>query len=129
MTARRSVRPYHQPGRTFALVAATSLALGLGGPAQLVAAATPDVTASVAPVPASATVAAAEDYADDYADAVSAPVEDPSYPGKGDPRVDALHYGLALHWSARQHLLRGRATIELRVAEETDTLVLDLAHA
>src|SRR4051795_1518312 len=115
MAGGRRMSPYHQPVRTFALVAATSLALGLVGSGQRVVAATPDVTASVARVPVGATAAAV----DDYADAVSDSAEDPYYPGKGDPRVDALHYGLGLHWSARQRLLRGRATIELRVAEAT----------
>ncbi len=31
--------------------------------------------------------------------AVSSPVEDDVYPEVGDPGVDALHYGLDLHWS------------------------------
>ena len=99
-----------------ALLAVTSLALGLVGPARGAAAA----------IPAAAQEAGV--LADDYAAAVSDPVEDPYYPRRGDPRIDALHYGLVLHWSARQRVLRGRATIELRAAERTDELVLDLAH-
>ncbi len=80
---------------------ATVLWLGVAGPVQ-------------------ATPAAA------YDPAVSAPREDPYYPEKGDPSVDALHYGLRLQWSARMRVLTGVARIHFRVPVAEDRVQLDL---
>lgn len=62
----------------------------------------------------------------DLARARSATVEDPAYPDKGSPEVDALHYDLALDWDGSR--LQGTATIRLRVTRDTPTLTLDLDH-
>lgn len=59
--------------------------------------------------------------------AVSAPRADPYYPSKGDPSIDALHYGLRLHWSARSHVLRGVARIRFRAPVAESQVRLDLA--
>ncbi len=61
-----------------------------------------------------------------YDPAVSAPREDPNYPEKGDPSVDALHYGLRLQWSARTRVLTGVARIYFRVPVAEDRVQLDL---
>ena len=55
-----------------------------------------------------------------YDPAVSAPREDPYYPEKGDPSLDALHYGLRLQWSARTRVLTGVARIHFRVPVAED---------
>jgi aminopeptidase N len=72
------------------------------------------------PAPAHAAPAAA------YDPAVSSPREDPYYPEKGDPSVDALHYGLRLQWSARQRVLTGVARIYFRVPVAEDRVQIDL---
>jgi aminopeptidase N len=59
--------------------------------------------------------------------ALSAPRADPYYPSKGDPGVDALHYGLRLHWAAASHVLRGVARIRFRAPVAESHLRLDLA--
>jgi aminopeptidase N len=74
-----------------------------------------------APVPAAA------DRGDDSA--VSTPSEDPYYPAKGDPSVDALHYGLRLHWSPRTRVLTGRARIRFRAPVAESRIQLDLGKA
>ena len=58
--------------------------------------------------------------------AVSTPAEDPYYPAKGDPSVDALHYGLRLHWAPRQRVLTGRAEIRFRAPVDESRIQLDL---
>jgi aminopeptidase N len=60
--------------------------------------------------------------------AVSTPVEDAYYPAKGDPTVDALHYGLDLTWLRRSRELRGVATIRLRATRADDSITLDLSR-
>lgn len=102
------------PRTPLSLTAAT-LALGLaaGATATLPASATPRAT----PPP------------DPYDAALSQPVEDPYYPAKGDPGVDALHYGLDLRWMPRKRRLVGEATILLRSAVDQDRLTLDLSSA
>ena len=113
-TVRTAEAVYHRRVRLLALASVTCLALVLPGP---------PVDAVTTPGQSRATTTGGE-----YAAAVSDPVEDPYYPQRGDPRTDALHYGLRLHWSARDEVLRGRARIDLRAAEATQHLLLDLAH-
>lgn len=61
--------------------------------------------------------------------AASAPLEDSVYPNVGDPTVDTLHYGLALHWDRTSKRLRGVATIRFRVARPaTKGFPLDFAR-
>ena len=54
----------------------------------------------------------------------SHPVEDPYYPGKSNPEIDTLHYGLDLAWDGT--VLTGRAAILFRPTLDTDTVRLDL---
>jgi aminopeptidase N len=61
-----------------------------------------------------------------YAKARSTPVEDPYYPAKGDPSVDALHYGLRLRWAPRTRILQGSARITFRATSDSSRLRLDL---
>jgi aminopeptidase N len=61
-----------------------------------------------------------------YSGALSHPREDPYYPTKGDPRVDALHYRLDLRWAPKSRVLTGTATIRLRVTRDVKRLRLDL---
>jgi aminopeptidase N len=61
-----------------------------------------------------------------YEAARSHPREDPYYPAKGDPSVDALHYGLDLRWAPKSRMLTGTATITLRVPAEQSRVQLDL---
>lgn len=65
----------------------------------------------------------------EYDAAVSMPVEDPYYPAKGDPGVDALHYDLDLSWAPRRGVLTGVATIDLRSVVDQSQLILDLSDA
>ena len=51
--------------------------------------------------------------ADNLASGLSHPREDPYYPDKGDPRIDALHYGLELNWNRKARTLTGAATIRV----------------
>ena len=60
---------------------------------------------------------------------VSRPRRDPVYPGVGHPVLDALHYDLDLAWDPEERLLTGRETLLLRVARNSDRLVLDLSPA
>jgi aminopeptidase N len=62
-----------------------------------------------------------------YDAGMSTPVEDSYYPAKGEPSVDALHYGLSLRWDPQSRLLRGRARIRLRVARADSGIRLDLS--
>jgi aminopeptidase N len=57
----------------------------------------------------------------------STPVEDSYYPAKGEPSVDALHYGLRLRWDRQRRLLQGQARIQLRVARPDTGIRLDLS--
>lgn len=61
-----------------------------------------------------------------YAHARSTPIEDPYYPAKGDPSVDALHYDLALGWAPRTRTLTGTARITFRATSSSSRLQLDL---
>jgi len=92
-------------------------------PARLAAAATALGLALVGVGPAGATSAPLHGDR-----GVSTPREDSYYPAKGDPGVDALHYGLDLRWQPRQRVLTGVATIALRAARTADSLRLDLSH-
>jgi aminopeptidase N len=58
--------------------------------------------------------------------AVSSPREDPYYPAKGDPGVDALHYRLRLSWFPATRTLTGTARIRFRVPVAEDRVQLDL---
>ena len=58
--------------------------------------------------------------------AVSSPREDPYYPAKGDPGVDALHYRLRLSWSPTAKVLTGTARIRFRAPVAEDRVQLDL---
>lgn len=75
------------------------LVLGLAGPAEAVA---------------------------DYSPAVSAPREDPYYPAKGDPSIDALRYRLRLHWAPGTRTLTGVARIRFRAPVAEERVQLDL---
>lgn len=57
----------------------------------------------------------------------SHPVEDPYYPAKSNPEVDALHYDLDLTWDGTT--LAGNVTVDFRAALTTDTVRLDLIHS
>jgi aminopeptidase N len=57
----------------------------------------------------------------------SRPVDDPYYPEQGEPYLDALHYGLALDWSAPTRRLTGTTTITFEVTERRSEVQLDLA--
>jgi aminopeptidase N len=81
------------------------------------------VGAALAGAPAAAARAAGPDDL-----ALSSPRVDPYYPAKGDPSVDALHYGLRLHWSAGSHVLRGVARIRFRAPVAESQVRLDLAR-
>ncbi|MBA2530943.1 MAG: M1 family metallopeptidase [Nocardioidaceae bacterium] len=91
---------------------ATALALALPLAAGTLAAASPPAP----PVP-------------DFSGALSHPREDPYYPSKGDPRVDALHYELELRWTPRTRTLTGTAAITVRAARDVQRLQLDLGDS
>jgi aminopeptidase N len=57
----------------------------------------------------------------------SRPVEDPYYPEQGEPYLDALHYDLAIDWSAVGRRLSGTTTITFEVTEQRSEVQLDLA--
>jgi aminopeptidase N len=99
------------------LVAGSALvvgALGATGAGSAGAAAAPaDATARNAAVPA-------------YRGARSTPQEDPYYPSRGDPSVDALHYGLDLRWAPRSRTLTGLARITFRAPVAESQVRLDL---
>lgn len=57
----------------------------------------------------------------------SHPVEDPYYPAKSNPEIDALHYDLGLAWNGTT--LTGDVGIHFRAAVDTDTVRLDLIHS
>lgn len=57
----------------------------------------------------------------------SHPVEDPYYPAKSNPEVDALHYNLGLSWDGTR--LRGDVQVRFRAAIATDGIRLDLIHS
>ena len=61
-----------------------------------------------------------------YEAARSQPIEDPYYPAKGDPSIDALHYGLRLRWAPKARKLKGKATILFRAPVDESRLQLDL---
>ena len=61
-----------------------------------------------------------------YNAALSHPIEDPYYPAKGDPSVDALHYGLNLYWAPRHRKLHAKATIAFRATAAESRIQLDL---
>jgi len=58
--------------------------------------------------------------------ALSTPQEDPYYPAKGDPRIDALYYGLQLRWAPNTETLAGTATIRFRATRDVTRVQLDL---
>lgn len=97
--------------RRLAPLLAVALALPLSGP--------------VAGSPASAATASAARAP--YSAGLSHPVEDSYYPAKGDPGIDALHYGLDLDWRRKARTLRGVATIVFRATRTDDRFQLDLA--
>jgi hypothetical protein len=57
----------------------------------------------------------------------SSPVDDPYYPEQGEPYLDALHYDLALDWSAPARRLTGTTTITFEVTDQRSEVQLDLA--
>jgi aminopeptidase N len=61
--------------------------------------------------------------------ALSTPVEDPVYPGVGDPGVDALHYDLDLAWTPDSATLTAVETLVFRATSDADRFQLDLGHA
>ncbi|MCM0619281.1 M1 family metallopeptidase [Nocardioides bruguierae] len=56
------------------------------------------------------------------------PTADDYLPGHGDPSFAVRHYDLDLTYAVESNRLEGRATLDVEVLEETDRLVLDLAH-
>jgi aminopeptidase N len=56
------------------------------------------------------------------------PTADPYLPGHGDPSYAVRHYDLDLAYVLEGNRLRGTATLDVVVLEETPRLVLDLAH-
>lgn len=56
------------------------------------------------------------------------PTGDRYLPGHGDPSYDVRHYDLDLGYVLDGNRLRGTATLAVVLNEETDRLVLDLAH-
>jgi aminopeptidase N len=64
--------------------------------------------------------------ADNRASGLSHLREDPYYPDKGDPRIDALHYGLELNWNRKARTLTGAATIRVRITRDVQRVQLDL---
>jgi aminopeptidase N len=91
--------------RTVASLVAVALALPLSGPLAGTAAAAP------------------------YDAGLSRPAEDSYYPAKGDPGIDALHYGLDLTWKRTQRRLRGIADIRFRATATDTDFQLDLSGA
>ena len=73
-------------------------------------------------------MAGASSLATDFRRAISEPRVDPYYPAKGDPSVDALHYGLDLDWDEASKRLTGTATIRFRAPRAESVLRLDLAR-
>jgi aminopeptidase N len=71
---------------------------------------------------------AAAHPASPYDAALSHPREDPYYPAKGDPSVDALHYKLRLHWAAKARKLKAKATIQFRATAAESRIQLDLGN-
>ena len=63
-----------------------------------------------------------------YNSALSHPIEDPYYPAKGDPSVDALHYGLKLRWAPKHRKLKAKATIAFRATAAESRIQLDLGN-
>lgn len=59
----------------------------------------------------------------------SSPVEDPYYPGRGEPYLDTLHYGLDLEWTPSTRRLSGTALITFRLTRATPRIQLDLSDA
>jgi aminopeptidase N len=94
---------------------------------------TPDPADDPAPggsTPPAAAPAAPAAPAVDYAAWVagrSQPVADPLYPGRGNPGLDVLHYGLDLDWSPAKKVLTGTATLRVRPTADAPQLDLDFA--
>ena len=85
---------------------------------------------AVAALTAATLVMAGAAYANEAANegrGASHPVEDPYYPAKSNPEVDALHYNLQLAWDGRT--LRGDVQMKFRAAVATDHIRLDLIHS
>jgi aminopeptidase N len=64
-----------------------------------------------------------------YEAGLSNPVADTVYPGRGNPGIDVLHYGLDLTWAPDSRTLTGTAILHLRAATTLPTLTLDFASA
>ena len=56
------------------------------------------------------------------------PTADPYLSGHGDPSYSVRHYDLDLAYVLDGNRLRGTATLDVVVLEETSRIVLDLAH-
>ena len=59
--------------------------------------------------------------------AISSPHSDALYPGYGSGTIDALHYGLDLHWNADARWLAGVADIRFRAPRAESHVQLDMA--
>lgn len=116
--------------RSLPLAVSTLLVVTLGATAGASAQATAAAAKAGAGTPAGAGVAApdrsAQPAAAGLGPARSVPREDPYYPTKGDPSVDALRYRLDLRWSAHRRLLTGRARITFRAPVAESQVRLDL---
>lgn len=83
-----------------------------------------------AAVPSRPPVGPSATVADAAADAGrSDPVADPVYPGRGDPALDVLHYGLDLAWDPPHRMLSGTATLQVRIARPAVSYTLDFGSA
>jgi aminopeptidase N len=58
----------------------------------------------------------------------SDPVPNGSYPDRGNPDLDVLHYDLALRWAPATSTLSGTATLQIRAAKPVSTVSLDFGH-
>ncbi len=63
----------------------------------------------------------------DVEDGFSHTVEDRVYPEVGDPGVDALHYGLTLHWDPGTETLDAVEKLRFRATTDADDFRLDFA--
>jgi aminopeptidase N len=91
-----------------------------------IAAATRRQASPYAASPYAASSGAASSGAARFDAARSQPIEDPYYPAKGDPSVDALHYALTLGWSPKSRTLTGAASITFRAPVDESQVRLDL---
>jgi len=104
------------------------LAIGLALVGLVAAGCGPGSGSSASPPAPHVAAPAADRSGTSYDAAESTPQEDSTYPGVGDPGVDALHYDLDLGWDARQDRLTASETLLFRAATTADHVQVDLAR-